>query len=55
MLALLYFMIIYFYSIFLWVVITRNIEFFNMLIPGIFAVWLTYYLIINEYLSVYIG
>jgi len=26
-----------------------------MLIPGIFAVWLTYYLIINEYLSVYIG
>lgn len=52
MIAILYFIIIYFYSAFFWILITKNPEFFSMFIPGFFAVYVTYYLIDNQYLPI---
>ena len=52
MIALLYFLIIYLYTVFFWIYLTRNPEFFNMMIPGFIAIGITNYLIVNQYLPI---
>jgi len=52
MLALIYFALIYFNNVSIWMLLTRNPDFLNTLIPGFFSLWLTYYLIENQYLPI---
>ena len=42
------------YCVAAWVLITNDIEFFSMMIPGFISAWITYYLIVNQYLPIYL-